>query len=224
MELKINDIAALLEVPEKTVLQWIQERSLPAYQINHEYLFNMAEIKEWVLKNNLNVSHKILEMSLTRHPVSLSGLLKRGGIFYGIEGNAVTETIKNAVNIMPIPQETTKEALVYSLLEREEMMPTAIGKGIAIPHPRNPILADIEHESITICFLKNPINYGAIDNEFVRTLFIILSANPKRHLEILSKISFLCQQEDYTGLLKEQKDKGTIIRYIEMKEQEWLKK
>ncbi len=224
MELKIKDIVELLEVTEKTVLQWIAERKLPAYQINHEYRFNMAEIKEWVLTNNLNVSHKILEMNLTRLPVSISGLLKRGGIFYGIEGKTVTETIKSAADIMPIPPETTKEALIYSLLEREEMMPTAIGKGIAIPHPRNPILADIEHESVTVCFLKNPIDYGAIDNEFVSTLFIVLSANPKRHLEILSKISFLCRQEECIKLLKEQNGREIIIRYIELKEQEWLKK
>ncbi len=159
---------------------------------------------------------------MTNKPVYLIELLKKGGIYYNIPGFEVKEIIKNAVSIISTPHEITKQAVISSLLDREEMMPTAIGKSIAIPHPRNPIVANLEHESISICFLEKKINYKAMDGEPVQTLFIVLSANQRRHLEILSKISFLCQQEDFVLLLREQSPDKEIFEYVEKKEKDWI--
>ena len=41
------------------------------------------------LKDNLNVSERIIELSAGKLHVSLTGFLENGGIFYGIEGNSV---------------------------------------------------------------------------------------------------------------------------------------
>ncbi|HLP46522.1 MAG TPA: PTS sugar transporter subunit IIA, partial [Candidatus Kapabacteria bacterium] len=165
MELKIKDLTALLNIEEKTLLQWIRDKKIPNYKINHQYLFNKTEIKEWILQNNIQVSDKILELNETNTPVKLSQLIARGGIHFNIAGKTPIEVIKNAVHVMSIPPEVDEETVAYSLIEREEMMPTAIGKGIAIPHPRNPIIADIDHENITLCLLEEAINYNALDNE-----------------------------------------------------------
>ncbi len=224
MNLKIKDIVELLQVSEKTIYRWIKDRKIPAYQINHQYRFNKAEINEWILKNKIDVSHKILDFNLTNRPVSILQLLTKGGVFYQIEGKDVPSIIRNAVKAIPVPPEITRRTIVSSLIEREEMMPTAVGKGIAIPHPRNPILADVENESVSICFLKEKIDYRAIDGEWVQTLFIVLSANSRRHLEILAKISYLCQLEEFYFLLKKQVGKEEILRFIRDKEEEWNKK
>jgi PTS system nitrogen regulatory IIA component len=224
VNLKIKDIVELLQVSEKTIYRWIKDRKIPAYQINHQYRFNKAEINEWILKNKIDVSHKILDFNLTNRPVSILQLLTKGGVFYQIEGKDVPSIIRNAVKAIPVPPEITRRTIVSSLIEREEMMPTAVGKGIAIPHPRNPILADVENESVSICFLKEKIDYRAIDGEWVQTLFIVLSANSRRHLEILAKISYLCQLEEFYFLLKKQVGKEEILRFIRDKEEEWNKK
>lgn len=226
MQLKIKDLVALLDINEKTVHEWIKEKKLPAYKINHQYHFNTTEIKEWALNNGISVSPKFVEQTMpeTQSPqIMLSKLLEKGGIFYNIEGHSVIETIKNAAKNIPIPTEITMDMVTYSLIQREEMMPTALGKGIAVPHPRNPIITDIENESITLCFLKNKINFNAIDNIPVTTLFIILSANSKRHLEILSKISFLCRQDDFIQILNKQAPQDEIMSAIIESEKNWIK-
>lgn len=201
-----------------------QRKKIPAYRIQHQYRFNKAEINEWILKNKINVSHKLLDLNLTPMPVSIIDLLKKGGIFYRIPGHDVHEVIRNAVKIMPTPPEISKDAVYSLLIDREEMMPTAVGKGIAIPHPRNIIIADIENESVSICFLDGKIDFQAIDNEPVTTLFVVLSANPRRHLEILSKITYLCQQDEFINLLKKQENKEIIQEFIETKEKVWKKR
>jgi len=224
MDLKIRDVAELLQVSEKTIYRWIKEKTIPVYQINHQYRFNRAEINEWILRNKINVSNRILDLNQEKKPVSLVKLLQKGGIFYKIEGETVKEIIHNAVNIMPTPQELSKEAVISSLLEREGMMPTAMGHGIAFPHPRNPIIADVEDECIFLCFLHKSIEYGAIDGEPVHSLFFLITANPRRHLEILSKLSYLCQQKEFIHLLKSQVPRGEIVSYIQEQEGEWKQK
>jgi len=224
MNLKIKDIVDLLQVSEKTIYRWIKDKKIPAYRINHQYRFNKTEIHDWILKNKIPVSGKIFDLSSAHKTVSLIDHLREGGIYYNIDGDTVPDIIKNAIYAIPTPQGMDKNAIISSLLQREEMMPTAIGKGIAIPHPRTPIIADLEKESISICFLKNRIDYGALDGILVDTIFIILSATPQRHIETLSKISFLCQQDDFISLLKNKAPHKIIVNYIRSKESEWKTK
>ena len=227
MNLKLKDLVELLQLPEKTVKTWVEQGKIPSYKIGGQYRFSESEINEWIinnkLKDNLNVSEKIIELSAGKLHVSLTGFLENGGIYYGIEGNSVSEIINNCVNRMKIPETVHRNVLLESLLERESMMPTALGKGIAIPHPRNPIITDVENESLSICFLANEIDYGALDGKNVHTLFIVLSANPKRHLEMLSKISFLCQNDEFMDLLKSRADSHSITEYMKRKDIEWIK-
>jgi len=217
----MKDIIDLLEVPEKTIIQWINDKKMPSYKIKNQYFFNKAEVNEWILKNNIAVSEKILDLALTNRPVSLIDLIKKGDVHYGIIGSTVREVIDDVVRTIPIPKSADIDTVRASLLQREEMMTTAVGKGIALPHPRNPIISDIDEESVSICFLKNPIDYGALDGEPVKVLFIIISSNAKRHLEILSKISFLCKQEDFLKTLNYKPQKEVFLYYIERVEKEW---
>ena len=221
MNLKIKDICDLLLVSEKTVYRWIKENKIPAYRINNQYRFNKAEINDWILKNKINVTEKILDLHVTRNPVSLIELIKKGGVLYGVEGNDIKEILTKVIELIDLPSEVSKEAILSSLFEREDLMPTTVGNGLAFPHSRNPILADIEHENVSIIFLKNDLDYNSLDEIPIHTLFIILSANPKRHLEILSKLSFICQQNDFIELLKNRASKITLFQYIENKEMEW---
>jgi len=224
MDLKIKDIVELLNVPEKTIHQWIKEKNLPAYKIKNQYFFNKAEISEWILKNNIAVSSNILDLTLTNKPVSILELINKGGIYYDIKGSTVKEIITNVVSTINVPAGTTKEIVKTSLLQREEMMSTAVGHGIAFPHPRNPIISDVEGESVSLCFPVEQIDYNAIDSELVTVLFVIISSNSKRHLEILTKLSYLCRQQDFVRILKDRAKKEVINYYIELKEKEWSNK
>ena len=55
--------------------------------------------------------------------------------------------------------------VVDSLLAREKLGSTAMGHGIAIPHVRNPVILHITRPAVTICFLKQPIDFQAIDGQ-----------------------------------------------------------
>jgi nitrogen PTS system EIIA component len=224
MELKIKEIVDLLQVSEKTVYRWIKDKKIPCYRINHQYRFNRAEINEWILSNKIELSSSLINLSNHERHDYLSQLLEKGGIISHIAGENVQDILRSAIQKINVPGHITKDEILSALLSREELMPTAIGKGIAIPHPRNPIITDLKNASVSICCLENPIDFGSLDNQPVHTLFILLTATPKMHLEVLSKISYLCQDESFLQLLNEHAPKEIILEYVRKREMDWNKK
>ena len=224
MELKIKDIINLLQVSEKTVYRWIKEKKIPCYRINHQYRFSRSEINEWILDSRIELASKLLNVSIANRPTNFTKLIETGGIHYDIPGATVQEVLHNAIMAMPTPTHISREDIFAALLNREELMPTAIGRGIAIPHPRNPIIADIEDASVSLCFLQTPLDFRALDGLPVHTLFVLLTATPRRHLEVLSKISYLCHLDDFLQLLQKRAPSAEIINYIQTKELAWQQK
>lgn len=149
--------------------------------------------------------------------LSIVDRIKNGGIYYNIKGENNIELIKNIVPLLPVINKVPKEKILHSLIEREILMPTSVGKGIAIPYSRNPILHRPEDEIIAICFPEKPVDYPQIDEEKVHTLFVVLASNPKKHLEIIFNISKLCKDDNFLQLLKDRRPKEEIIRFIEDK-------
>lgn len=221
MDLKIKDITDLLSVNEKTVHQWIKEKKIPCHNINHQYRFNRAEITEWMLIHKIQFSASLIKAGFADR-YSLIPMLEKGGVVNDISGSDNKEVLKNSAAKIETPAGLSAKDIFTALLNREDLMSTAIGKGIALPHPRNPIIINPDNASITICFLKEPVDFGALDGQAVHTLIILLTASPKMHLEVLSKISYLCQDANFLKLLNEKNDKEKIMNFVKTKELEWL--
>ncbi len=224
MELKIKDIVDLLQVSEKTVYRWIKEKKIPCYRIHHQYRFNRAEINEWIMSNKIELSSKLLDLSIARRPTNFTDLLRNGGIYTAIPGHTIRDVLHNAIDAIHTPPDIDKEDIIAALLNREELMSTAIGHGIAIPHPRNPMITNIKDASVSICFLKEAVNFGALDGKPVHTLFVLLTYSPRRHLEVLSKISYLCQMVDFRVMLERRATAAEIIDFVQTRELAWQKR
>ena len=192
MQLTVREVAKLLNVSEKTIYRWIKDGSIPAYRLNEQYRFHRAELLEWSTSNKLGVSPDILkeeEGSSVRVP-SLAEALQAGGVVYRLGGKDKQSVLRAAVEAMNLPEEVDRELLLRVLTAREELASTGIGEGIAIPHVRNPIVLHVPKPSITLCFLEQPVDFGALDGEPVRCLFTLVSPTVRAHLHILSRLAF----------------------------------
>lgn len=138
-----------------------------------------------------------------------------------ISGDSATEALTHIVSMLTLPQSLDKETLLKAILERESIMPTSIGNGIATPHPRNPLAAADSQEFVVIGFLKNPIDWQSLDNTPVTTVILIVSSSTKSHLHTLSRVHFFCQQEKFLKLLQNHAPKDEILETIACIEKEW---
>jgi PTS system nitrogen regulatory IIA component len=153
--------------------------------------------------------------------VSLASLVERGGVYYNIGGSAPAAALKESVRALVLPKSVDKPALLKAVLEREALMPTAIGNGVAIPHPRNPIVDDPSLQRVAVLFLKSPLPYDALDRKPVSVLFLILSSDAKSHLGILAAVSYFCQSKAFLDLLATRPSTGELVEYIDKVEKEW---
>jgi PTS system nitrogen regulatory IIA component len=115
---------------------------------------------------------------------------------------------------MPVLTKTSKKELYRLLLERERLTSTGIGKGIAIPHPRDPLSDTLKNPLISTCFLENPVDFGAVDDRPVFVLFILLSQSIEIHLHLLSRFSFCVRDNSFVEFLKKSPDEASFFAKI----------
>lgn len=144
----------------------------------------------------------------------IAKLIDKGGVYDGIEGNTSEDVYKAISQIVPVPEGITRDALYSALVEREKVLSTAVGNGIALPHARAPILKSIDDQEICVIYLKKPINMFAPDGCSVFVMFLLLTANPQVHLDILSRLVTLFRMPPFYKLLEEKAGKSALLEKI----------
>lgn len=88
-----------------------------------------------------------------------------------------------------------KEAFYQAIIEREKIVSTGIGMGIAIPHAK---LASYDHFFIAIGILQKPVEWNALDGAPVRVIFMIGGPDDKQteYLQILSNLTRVIKDEE----------------------------
>jgi len=211
MELKVRDVAKLLGVSEKTIYRWLAERKIPAYRLHDQYRFSKAEVLEWAQAQRLTVAPEALSEASPAQEVSLAQALQQGGILYRLQGNEKTAVLRELVAAMPLPPGLDREFLYQVLVAREALASTSIGDGIALPHPRTPILAAGAPPQVTLAFLQNPVDFGALDGKPVFALFAILAPSSATHLKLLAKLAFALKQEAFRSLIQSAAGRQEIL-------------
>lgn len=216
MELSVRDSAKLLNVSEKTVYRWVKQGDLPACRVNDQYRFNRAELLEWATSRGINLSAEMFAESCSGiAPVSLAEAIRAGGVYHGVEGTGKTEALHSAVSVMPLPREVDREFVLQLLLARESLGSTAIGRGIAMPHARNPVVMHVPCPMVTLCFLKQPVEFGALDGEPVTTLFTMLSPTVRAHLHTLARLSHALQRPQFADVISRRGSRDEILAACE---------
>jgi PTS system nitrogen regulatory IIA component len=204
MKLGINETAQTLSLPLETLDRWIRQGRIPIQKQGNLCVFNRSTLERWAAQHKLKLSlqEDTSLVSQTFKPENLLTVMQRGGIVYEIDGGDVRSVLTAAISRMPFVQTDTKEKLVRRLIAREELSSTGIGKGVAIPHPRTPLTDAINMATITTCFLKNPVEFDAVDDLPVFVMFLILSPSVKLHLHLLSRLAYCLRSDPFADFLK----------------------
>ena len=97
---------------------------------------------------------------------------------------------------------------------REEESTTGIGEGIAIPHGK---CDAVKAPGLAAMVIKNGVEYESLDGEPVTLLFLIAAPNTKDnvHLDVLSKLSVMLMDENYTTSLRNAKSVDEFLQIID---------
>ena len=215
MELSLRDVARLLDVSEDVVARWVRQRELHAVRVGGHYRVNKVELQEWAAARGLRVSPELYapEGHVEQLP-SLHAALERGQIHYHLEGTQRDEILRSVVGLPSIPAGIDRNLLFELLLSREQLASTGIGAGIAIPHPREPLVVQINEPIVVLAFLMQPVDFEAIDSLPVSTLFVLLSPSVRVHLQMLSRLMCALHDTLVRDLLQDKLPAAAILQRV----------
>jgi PTS system nitrogen regulatory IIA component len=180
--LTIEEVAKYLRVSERTVYDWAQKGEIPAGKIGTVWRFKKTEIEQWV---NDRLSAGKLGSRLI--PVQMQTIISPERILFLHYPSKRDALLALAGNLATAPQIKNSKELAQEILRREELMSTAIGRGIAIPHVRLQSITDLV-VSVGISRV-NIVDFNPLDDEPVRLLFMIVAAF-NQHASYLQTLSF----------------------------------
>ena len=196
--LTIEEVA-YLRVSERTVYDWAQKGEIPSGKIGTVWRFKKSEIENWV---NERLSGGTKPAS-SGNRIQVKNILSPDRIIFLNHSTKHDALIELAENLTTAPQVKDAQELSSEILKREELMSTAIGCSIAIPHVR---LASVTDLVMSVGISKvDIIDFQTIDDMPVRLLFMIAAAY-NQHAYYLQTLSFfstkLKNQDLRNGLLK----------------------
>ncbi len=196
--LTIEEVAKYLRVSERTVYDWAQKGEIPAGKIGTVWRFKKSEIEKWV---NARLSSPVKQTEAVQQ-VRVKNILSPDRIIYIDHSTKRDAIVELAQNLATAPQIKDGNELVREILKREELMSTAIGRGLAIPHVRLSSVTDLVM-SVGIC--KNElIDFQAIDDTPVR-LLIMIAAAYNQHSYYLQTLSF------FSSKLKQREVRDSLL-------------
>jgi nitrogen PTS system EIIA component len=209
MQLTVRDAARMLNLSERVVQEHIEKDEIPSQCVNGRHYLNRDELVEWATAHGLSIA--LPAEDAAEHMPTLSDALKAGGIIHGLPGKDKDSVLRHLVESMPLPADVDPDFLHSVLLAREALGSTAIGEGVAVPHPRSPILLRVPTALVTLCFLESPIDFGALDGQPVRALFSMISPTTRVHLHLLSLLAFAMRDPGFKECIARRADAEKIL-------------
>jgi PTS system nitrogen regulatory IIA component len=180
--LTIEEVARYLRVSERTVYDWAQKGEIPSGKIGTVWRFKKNEIERWVNERlSSNRSSGVFSV------VQIQNILSPDRILFLNHSKKRDALVALAENLAGAPQIKSRQELVAEILRREELMSTAIGRGIAIPHVR---LSSVTDLVVSVGVSQTDIiDFQSLDDVPVRLLFMIAAAY-NQHAYYLQTLSF----------------------------------
>ena len=132
----------------------------------------------------------------------ITDLLDRRSVSLTAAPKGKSEALDMAVDLMVKSEKISdREAYRKQVYLREEESTTGIGDGIAIPHGK---CDAVKKPGLAAMVIKNGVEFEALDDEPVTLLFLIAAPNTEDniHLDVLSKLSVMLMDEEFTESLR----------------------
>jgi nitrogen PTS system EIIA component len=194
---------------------------IPAHKRGNEWQYHTAEIRSWMeqeLRGFSDAELASFEQSQSEaSPLPetlLSTYLAVEQIQVPLEARTKRSVLEALVEVAGRTWKVWEPAvLLQAVIERESLMSTAFEKGVAIPHPRQPLPGSLEDAVIAFGRTTSPIPFGAPDNSGTDLFFLIACRDTRTHLRILARLSRLIQKP---GTLEDLRAAGSSKEVFEI--------
>jgi excisionase family DNA binding protein len=190
----IKQLADYLNVNERTVLKLVSEGTVPGVKIGNQWRFRKAMIDTWLDDQMLGVTPRYLAAAepkgSPRRMLDLASCFKPEHIISELVAQTKTTVLEElATKAYDLGLVRDKTWFVGALIERENIMPSAMGNGVAFLHTlhRHP-------EQVVLPFMvlgrsRKGVDFDALDSNPTHLFFVLGLKFEELYLPWLYKLS-----------------------------------
>jgi PTS system fructose-specific IIA component len=153
-------------------------------------------------------------------PLSVSALLDPARVCVGLPAATKEAVIAGVVALLDgTPGVLDAERVRADVLERESLMSTGVGKGLALPHARS---AGVATTVAAFATTAGPVEYGAFDGQPVRLVLLMVGPDAERgtHVRLLSRISRLMSADAFRARLLDARTPADVLAAFQEAEEQ----
>ncbi len=147
--------------------------------------------------------------------MKITDLLKRESISLNCKAKDKNETLDMAVSLMAKSGNISNvEEYSKAVYAREEEGTTGLGDGVAIPHGKS---SAVNAPGLAAMVIPGGVDFDAMDGQPTHLVFLIAAPDTKDnvHLDVLSKLSVMLMDENFTGRLRSAKSVDEFLNIID---------
>jgi PTS system nitrogen regulatory IIA component len=212
--LTIRDMAEFLKMNERTVLRMAQTGAIPAAKIGSQWRFKRELIDRWLDTKMLGTDKGMPSKSVRAAPLfpPLTELMDGCLIRLNLKASNKTEVLTHLVEpLVEAGYLANGDELLSRLVERERLMTTALGDGVAFPHPRKPQEGPFDTARLVIGVSQHGVDYEALDGKPVHVFFLICAPDDSTHLRIMAQLTRTVRGVDVVGRLLKAKSGEEVV-------------
>jgi len=145
--------------------------------------------------------------------MEIEDLLTAGNVLGDFKASSKKQTIQTLSRKLAESVSLDPRLVFDSLLERERLGSTGVGKGVAIPHARVDGLTGISGLFARLC---TPIDFDSVDDKPVDIVFMLLAPTDAGadHLKALARVSRLLRDENTLTKLRATTDASALYAML----------
>ena len=218
----LDDLVRRLGRERKVVEKMVNRGRIPGHRVGGEWRFNAIEIIHWLEQQipeytddelaGVERSHQSSELDAV---LPVSQLLKLETTQVPLEARTHRSVLESLIEVAGRTWQVWEPAAVLKAVqEREQAMSTAIGNGVAIPHPRNPLPEALGESVIAYGRTFSGIPFGGPKRQLTDIFFLVLCRDSSTHLQLLARISRMIQLPDFLDELRGSEDNQSTFEII----------
>ena len=227
----VEQLAAYLHRDAREVSKLANRGYLPGKKVAGEWRFSSSEINHWIETQMHAFTEEELAALERRGGATavlaeplISSMLTESTIAVPLRAATRASVLKELVNLAEHSwQVYDPEALHRAIQTREDLGTTALGSGVAIPHPHRPLSSKAQGEAV-IAFARTGrgIPFGAPDGGLTDLFFLVSCRDAATHLRVLARLSRMMLRPGFLDELREVETSADALQLIERTERDLM--
>jgi excisionase family DNA binding protein len=210
----LEQMADYLKIAKRSLLRMAQNGDIPGTKIASQWRFMRSVIDDWMIARMKNLPAGELEKLIRSEkvPLPLYRLLPVELVGLDIRPGTKMLVLEQLLDVMlagGLPVD--RRLFLQKLLEREEMVSTAIFPGIALPHFRKPEECPLAEPRIALGLCRPGTDFDSLDGKPTHAFFLICAGNAVVHLKIIAELALLFRRGTLLEELLAASDPASVL-------------